>query len=585
VVISGIRFHPDEIESTGTLSKVLFSKVINDDVKLGHHLYSSIAVLQVSANSKSVMLAVDRSKITPDAIDAVVKLLENQQYTFPTSGPQGYFLISSIVISLSQGHITANGLRVDRDIARDPSKNSLMSSFTDIVAWAYANKADDIDWALDKTSDKSQIAFKIGGSYVRPEMFNIATDTLSQMLGIAYQKSEGGSNSQFDTRTEQQAKVELDLPRSRAIPDGARVRLRWSGMANDKGTVVTTRIQRLGASAMIRSLEDAGYPPSHLKILKRVIRSEGGITTFSGVVGSGKSTSLAQLMGMLPHDIKCISIEDPVELEIPRMYQKTIARDLSSTGEDPAFVSAVRAIYRSALNVLLLGEIRDYSTGLLARSVGESGHSVYTTTHARSGLGIFDRFASPAIGIPRDVMASPGIMKLLVFQALLPVTCKFCGLTVKQHAQKQGLQGEALDAHHEYFDRIYRLYGVEPSSFMLRNHDGCPRCTKPDLPELNGLAGRTVVSEMIEPDSAMLDQVMTGNNVALFRHWRSTGTGDFLKGDLTGKTSMECAIWKASQGIIDPREIENRFMAYETVELQRKAEAAIAAAKSIATQN
>jgi len=557
------------IETTQALMGISFRKVINEDVTLGAHLYSRIAIALLSGGSKVCIIFVDRVKATDDDVVAVVDLLKKQGYSLPSEGPQGYFASSSIVISLSQGHLTADGLTVERAIARDPSKNSLMSSFVDIVNWAFVNKADDIDFAVDLSSAKSQIAFKIGGRYIRPEMHNIPTDTLVQMLGIAWQKTGGGAAAQFQTNAEQQAKLELDLPRTHANPQGARVRLRWSGMSNDKGTVVTTRIQRLGSAALIRSLDEAGYPPSQLKTLKRVLKSEGGITTFAGVVGSGKSTSLAQLMGMLPHDIKCISIEDPVELEIPRMYQKTITRDLSATGEDPAFISAVRAIYRSALDVLLLGEIRDYSTGLLARSVGESGHSVYTTTHARSALGVLDRYSSPAIGIPRDVLASPGIMKLMVYQALLPVTCPHCGLSPDQHATKKGLKGAFLTEHHRYFERIVRLYGVDPAKFRLRNEDGCPRCVKPDLPELNGFSGRTVVSEMVEPDSHMLQLIMTGNGIELQKYWRSMASSNYEGDDLAGKNTMECAIWKASKGIIDPREIESRFMAFETVEIQR----------------
>jgi general secretion pathway protein E len=567
--MGGVRFVQDVIETTQALTAVTFRKVINEEVKLGTHLYSRVAIGLVAGGAKVCLLFVDRTKITDDDIVAVVELLKNQGYSLPNEGPQGYFAISSVVLSLSKGHLTAESLNVERTISRDPAKNSLMSAFVDIVAWAFKNRADDIDFAVDQQSATSQVAFKIGGRYIRPAMYRIPTDTLIQMLGIAWQKTDGGAGAQFEIHTEQQAKLELDIPRCPDMQSGARIRLRWSGNPYDRGTVVTMRLQRLGAAALIQSLDEAGYPPSQQQILRRVIRSEGGMTVFSGVVGSGKSTSLAQLMGMLRHDIKPISIEDPVELEIPRMYQRTITRDLSATGEDPAFVAAVRAIFRSALDVLLLGEIRDYSTGLLGRTIAESGHSVYTTTHARSALGVLDRFVSPAIGIPRDVLASPGLMKLMVYQALLPVTCPHCGLAPDAFASKLGLNGGALVEHKRYFERLYRLYNIEPSKFRLRDPAGCSHCRKPDLPELNGFAGRTVVSEMIEPDSHMLDLIMVGNTVELHRYWRSMANADFESDDLIGKNTMECAIWKASKGIIDPREIEHRFMAFETVEIQR----------------
>lgn len=567
----GVRFADKLIEQTADLARVTFHLVVNDQVKLGQHLYSRIAIAQLGPNAKECLFFADRGAVTVDEINAVVEHVRKLGWSLVAEGPQGYWATSALVMSLSQGHIDSHGLTVEKDIARDPNKNALFTSFKDIVAWAYANNADDIDFAVDQMSANSQICFKIGGRYVRPPMFLLATDTLVQMLGIAWQKSSGGAAAAFQTRIEQQAKVELELQRTEKIPNGARVRLRWSGMANDRGTVVTMRLQRLGESARIRSLESAGYPASQMEILRRVIHSEGGMTVFSGVVGSGKSTSLAQLLRELPRDIKMISIEDPVELEIPYMYQKTVTRDLTATGEDSAFKSAVAAIYRSALDVLLLGEIRDVTTGMIARQVAESGHSVFTTTHAKGALGIIDRFASPAIGMPREVLATPDILKVLVYQALLPTTCQHCGMSPADYASNHSLTGEALDEHKAYFERIERLYGIDSATFRLRNSDGCDHCRKADLPELNGFSGRTVVSEMIEPDEEMLRYIMVGNNVELTRYWRSLASPRFDDDNLIGKTAMECAIFKASNGIIDPREIEPRFMSYQTVEQKRNA--------------
>lgn len=568
--LGGIRFAPVEIETQALLSQIVFVQIINETIKLGAHLYSRVAIAQINGSGKACLIFADKSKVTSDDLQAVVELLKQKGYHLNAEGVQGYFAMSSLVIALSQGHLDATSLGVDRNIARDPAKNSLMSSFIDIVAWAYTNNADDIDFAVDLTSAKSQICFKIGGRYIRPDRHLLPTDTINQMLGIAWQKSGGGAQAQFEVKSEQQANINLELPKSAAIPKGARVRLRWSGMANDKGTTVTTRIQRLGDSASIRSLDGAGYLNSHMDILKRVLHSEGGMVVLSGVVGSGKSTSLTSLISMLPREIKIVSMEDPVELEIPYAYQKTITRDLLASGPDPAFNSATRALYRSAMDVLYLGEIRDRETGLVARQVSESGHSVYTTTHARSALGIFDRFSSPAIGIPRDVLGTPEIVKLLVYQALLPVTCSHCGKSPDDYAREFKLSGQALESHHIYFDRLTRLYGVDPARYRLRDANGCKHCQKEELPELNGFKGRTVVAEMIEPDEQMLEHVITGNNIELTRYWRMLASPNFDDPNLVGKTTMECAIYKAVNGIIDPREIEPRFMSFETVEAKRK---------------
>lgn len=573
--MGGVRFLPITLEGVDAVSRVIFEKIINDQIRLAPHLYSRIAVGLVASNAKTCLLFADRSKVSADDLRAVVSLLRNQGYSFPSDGVQGYFADSSVVMALSQGHITARSLRKQREISNDPHKNSLFSTFVDIVSWAFVNNADDLDFVLDLTSPNSRVSFKIGGRYLHPARFVMPTDTMSQILGMAWQRSEGGSSANFESSVEQQAKVEIELPRASGINAGTRVRLRWQGSPYDKGVVVTMRLQRLGAGANILSLGDAGYLPNQLAIFKRCMMSEGGLTVFSGVVGSGKSTSLAANLRMLPDDVKKISIEDPVELEIPGMYQKTISRDLSSTDDDPAMVAATRAIFRSALDVFYLGEIRDKLTGLLARAVVESGHSVYTTIHARSALGIIERLASPAIGVPRDVLSAPGILKLLIYQLLLPKVCPHCSLSVHDHAHANHLSGHDLDKHNTYFDRFERLYKVSRSKLRMRNPEGCSYCRKADLPELNGLAGRTVVAEMVELDSLMLDCIARGDAIGLYRHWRSLASESYEDMNLTGKTAMECAVLKASMGIVDPREIEGRFMSFETVEIQRQQEARI----------
>lgn len=572
VVYGEVRFPETELETITDLAQVLFNDVVNRQTHLAAHLYSRLAIATINAKDKTVYLFCDKSKATPDEIMGVVQSLKAQGYVLPETGPQGFFAQSGLVMGLSQGHHNFQSLKLERDIRGDREKSALMSSFVDIVSWAYINRADDIDFAVEQGANRSQIAFKIGGRYIRPARFNIATETLIQMLGIAWQKSRGGASSTFEIETEQQAQIQLDLPKSKDMPDGARIRLRWSGLPNDKGTCVTCRIQRLGESALIANLEEAGYLDSQLEKMKRVLRSEGGMTVLSGVVGSGKSTTLARMIQMLPTDIKIISFEDPVELEIKNAYQRTITRSLTSTGPDEAFIAATRALYRSALDVMYLGEIRDQETGLVARQVVESGHSVYTTVHARSALGIFGRFASPAIGIPMDVLATPGMLKLGVYQSLLPKTCPHCCLTPDDYAHVFKLRDAALNAHQIYYKRLYELYNIEPSLFRMVNRLGCEHCRKPDLPELNGLNGRTVVAEMIEPDEQMLEYVLQNNSIALQRYWRSMASPDFTDQNLEGKTAMECAIYKAAQGIIDPREIEPRFSSFETIQAKQEAE-------------
>src|SRR5690606_16973380 len=128
-------------------------------------------------------------------------------------------------------------------------------------------------------------------------------------------------------------------------------------------------------------------------------------------------------------------IEDPVEYRIPGAIQNTVVRDLDANAQD-AFAAKLRAIKRAAMNDVLLGEIRDDETGRAFMDLVGSGVNVYTTVHASSASLIPARLASDFIRVSPDFLATPGMLKLLVYQALMPVLCARCALPL-----------DAIDAH------------------------------------------------------------------------------------------------------------------------------------------
>src|SRR5690606_27714547 len=123
---------------------------------------------------------------------------------------------------------------------------------------------------------------------------------------------------------------------------------------------------------------------------------------------------LASLIAGLPKHRKVITIEDPVEYLIPASIQNTVSRQLDAAAHD-SFSSKLRALKRSAMTDVLLGEVRDQETGRAFMDLAGSGVNVYTTVHAPSAARIPDRMASDFIGVSRDFLATPGVLKLLVF--------------------------------------------------------------------------------------------------------------------------------------------------------------------------
>lgn len=543
---------------------VSFERSLSSELNLNPVLLSHICPLETARNSRKVLLLVSSRHRNSAELAETVRLLEQKKYSLENGyGRSNVFVVLNepLIHAVAKGQLdgqTASRMRV---VHGDSAKSGYYQSFLDIVTYGVQNKASDIHLNIFHAQERSEVRYTIDGKYVAPERFRLPTSALIAIARVAYQRSDGGNGPEFNAMIEQQCRIYVTLPQSGSYM------LRWASMACDEGPQVTMRITRTDLDFKPMSLPELGYLPSQIEMFERAMKSEGGAIIFSGVVNSGKSTSLTSLLSQIPSTRKVITIEDPRENILPgnHFHQNTVSRRLDSD-EDP-FKPKMRTIKRTALNDLFVGEIRDPQTGELLQDVIESGSNAYSTVHARNCVGIPARLVSPAIGIARDVLATPGNFKLYIYQALLPVTCQHCRLPATS------LFADKLpDAPHwqAYFERIERLYGIDAARIFIRNPDGCPHCRREGLPELNGLKGRTVVAELVEPDDFFNECVRDARAIELTRYVQSLRTAAFDDQDMTGKSAMECAIYKMSQGLIDPREIEPRFKAFATVEKERE---------------
>jgi len=148
-----------------------------------------------------------------------------------------------------------------------------------------------------------------------------------------------------------------------------------------------------------------------------------GLVLFTGVTGSGKSTSLAIIVELLNRTsgIRILTIEDPIEYRFPSdsnsvVTQRELGRDVSS------FADGLRFGLRQDPDVILVGEIRDIDTARMALSAAETGHLVFSTLHTRDAKGAISRYAD---FFPQQVQSevrsqlATGI-RAVVCQRLLP---------------------------------------------------------------------------------------------------------------------------------------------------------------------
>lgn len=458
----------------------------------------------------------------------------------------------------------------DADSIPENEMTAYRAAFQELIEWALSNNASDVHLNLSDKETESQISFHIDGLYVSPPRWKMPSARMYELLSVAWQWGSGGKGPTFSKNTVQQCMLEL-------VINNRPVTARWAGLPPDAGPSVTLRILDTQRSVAGQSLEDMNYLPSHIEVLERAMRAEGGAILLAGVVGSGKTTLLAILLSLLPHTRKIITIEDPVEYRIPNALQITIRRTLTED-DSKAYTAILRTIRRSAPNDVMLGEIRDIQTGDAMQDLTNSGTNLYASVHAQSHWQIPERLYSKSIGIPNDLLASPGVLKLLVYQALLPRLCEHCSLPLHTLTQSGGVDaiGTQRDAAYwgHYITRLQRIYPeIHTDVIRIRNLKGCSRCHNREVPELNGYRGREVVMELLEPnlDRQVLRCIMNKDMIALQEHLESLPRKPIDDPDMTNKTIQECAMYKALLGKVDPRDIEVRTSSFEIVERLQQA--------------
>ena len=465
--------------------------------------------------------------------------------------PQRYILAAPLLLSIARHQWAGAHVSSRSDVV--VSGSALAGAFQDMVEWGVRHGASDVHFNVQLDQPDSEVRFTLQGRYVSPERFRrIPTATLNEMLAVAWMDIRGGNGAVFDPTTEQQGALVRQV-------DGRSILLRWASMAAERGPSVCLRLLDRARAGETGSLEDLGYLPHQARMIERCMLSEGGAVVFAGTVGSGKSTTLASQIATLPPERKVMTLEDPVEYLIPGAVQNTVSRDPSKERHD-GFSAKLRALKRSAMTDVLLGEVRDRETGEAFMDLASSGVNLYTTTHAPSALLVAERLASSVVGVSRDFLATPGILKLVVYQALTPSLCPHCSLDVEQ-AGAEGLLDSPFAS--QVLADLEGVLGGRQATLRFRNGIGCSSCSGAGHQVLAGYAGRTVVAECFEPHAhpgylASMKRADSGAYAAL-----DTDTDLQLSTPDSVQSSLACAAYKVVTGQLDLFDAERRFQVFQ----------------------
>lgn len=218
--------------------------------------------------------------------------------------------------------------------------------------------------------------------------------------------------------------AKMDLAEKR-LPQDGRIMLEIGGKPIDfrvsslpgiYGESIVLRI--LDKSSMMKGLEELGFLEDDLKSWEALLQYAGGLVLVTGPTGSGKTTTLyASLQTLNTMDRKLMTVEEPVEYQIPGINQSPVNSEIGLT-----FASILRAFLRQSPDVILVGEIRDFETADIALRAALTGHLVFSTLHTNNAPGAITRLID--MGAPPFLIASSvqGVMA----QRLVRLLCPYC---------------------------------------------------------------------------------------------------------------------------------------------------------------
>jgi type IV pilus assembly protein PilB len=261
-----------------------------------------------------------------------------------------------------------------------------------------------------------------------------------------------------EKRIPQDGRIQINMKRDRYD-------LRVSVLPCLYGESVVMRI--LDRKNVMVDLDRLGFHPTLLESWKKLIALPNGVLLVTGPTGSGKSTTLyASLNAINDSETKIVTVEDPVEYNIHGINQVQVHPKVGLT-----FAAGLRSFLRQDPDVMMVGEIRDTETALIAVQSALTGHLVLSTLHTNDSVASITRLID--MGIEPFLLASSiqGVMA----QRLVRTVCGQCRRSMKLIPAMAAKFAE---------------YGIPTDSLRLSRGEGCETCAG------SGYKGRAGIHEL-----------------------------------------------------------------------------------------
>ena len=310
-------------------------------------------------------------------------------------------------------------------------------------------------------------------------------------------------------------RLPLDGRIALATADGPTLDLRVSTVPTIHGESVVMRI--LDKKNLMLGLPELGFFADDQAIMERVINYADGIFLVTGPTGSGKSTTLYACLNTINKpDRKLITVEDPVEYQLPGVNQVAVNSEIGMT-----FAAALRAMLRQAPNIIMVGEIRDVETASIAINASLTGHLVFSTLHTNDAPSAITRLVDMGV---KPFLVSSSIRAVLA-QRLIRKICPDC----KEPYTPTELELRALN-----------LAADKVAEARFAKGRGCDRCRG------TGYRGRAGIFEIFTVDDEIRHLINENAPVSRIRQRAR---------DLGMRTLREDGIRKVVAGLTTPEEV------------------------------
>lgn len=437
----------------------------------------------------------------------------------------------------------------DKNAKNTQEASQLQREVSDLFKLAASRDASDVHITVRKNECLIKIR-TIGDLDIDHEYTSAHGNALCKTIFMTMCDQAGKT---FQPKSRQDARMKAVF-----LPDGI-TGVRIGTSPTDSGYIMVCRLLKKSDPGKL-NLVNLGYEAFQIEQINQAKSKKGGINIFAGPTGSGKSTTMSIIVGMIISDSNgrrhVITAENPVEYEIGGeiLIQKNIdgvlveRRTMSYATQTPVmagntkrkkeiFGEAITAMMRLDPDVIMIGEIRD--GGSLKASVDASmtGHQVWTSVHATTAIGIIKRLITVSGeadgGVEKELICDASIISSLMSQRLVKKLCPHCSQLLSKHYNK-------VDP--KLLKRLTDVYGEDLSGIRLRNENGCNNCMK-------GNTGRTVVAEIINTDQRFMDLILNSNYEAE-KYWLE---------ELNGIPMMGHGLIKVKQGLIDPLDLEDEL--------------------------